>query len=133
METLILLLFCVVIFFSGYMFGSLRAWAEISRKLKEAADSIGMDLDKEFEELEQKKSEQHGRKMIVSKIENFELETHNDVLYLFNTDTNSFVCQGSTLEEIAKTLSEVKKIKIAMVNHNDKNIWFVDGEVKNSV
>jgi hypothetical protein len=57
------------------------------------------------------------------------VEKANDTLYLYNRD-NSFICQGKTLEELAKLAKEYKNIKYAAVLHNEDTYGFVDGKVK---
>ncbi len=56
-------------------------------------------------------------------------EKHGDTLYLFEKETDHFMCQGSSLEDLAKKLSEYKDIHIALVDHNSKPVWFVNGEI----
>ena len=58
-------------------------------------------------------------------------EQVNESLFLYHN--SSFICQGKTIEELARTFLEMKKIKIAMVQHEKQNIFFVDGEVLTSL
>jgi hypothetical protein len=58
------------------------------------------------------------------------VEKANNILYLYERDTDNFICQGSTLEELATLAEKYKNIKYAAVMQDDK-IWaFVDGAVK---
>jgi hypothetical protein len=52
-------------------------------------------------------------------------------IFLFDHDT--FMCQGSTIDEVAQNFLSIKKIKLAMVKHNGETIWFNDGKVQSSL
>lgn len=60
------------------------------------------------------------------------IERANNVLYLYDRDASAFICQGSTLEELAKLAKQYKNIKYAAVMDEQTNdvVAFVDGEVK---
>ncbi len=58
------------------------------------------------------------------------VEKSNNVLYLYNRDDNTFVCQGSTLEEIASLAKKYNNIKYAAVMIDQEIYAFVDGTVK---
>ena len=58
------------------------------------------------------------------------VEKANNTLYLYDKDDNTFVCQCSTLQELATLAKKYKNIKYAAVMI-DKDIYaFVDGTVK---
>lgn len=58
------------------------------------------------------------------------VEKSNNVLYLYNRDDNTFLCQGSTLEEIASLAKKYNNIKYAAVMIDQEIYAFVDGTVK---
>lgn len=58
------------------------------------------------------------------------VEKSNNVLYLYNRDDNTFVCQGATLEEIASLAKKYNNIKYAAVMIDQEIYAFVDGVVK---
>jgi len=58
------------------------------------------------------------------------VEKSNNVLYLYNRDDNTFVSQGSTLEEIASLAKKYNNIKYAAVMIDEEIYAFVDGTVK---
>jgi hypothetical protein len=62
----------------------------------------------------------------------FELETEQieDQIYLYTRDTKDFICQGQTLEELAKLSKEYKNIKHAEVRHENKFFIFNDGKLE---
>lgn len=58
-----------------------------------------------------------------------EIETHSNIFYLYDKKTNTFMCQGISLEELANNLNTFNKIKIAVVKYNEKLVWFKEGKV----
>lgn len=58
-----------------------------------------------------------------------EIETHSDTFYLYDKKTNTFMCQGISLEELANNLNTFNKIKIAVVKYNQNLVWFKEGKV----
>jgi hypothetical protein len=59
-----------------------------------------------------------------------EVETVGDTLYLYDADTKDFVCQGSSLTELAMLSKTYRNIMIAKVVHDDKVFMFVNGNYK---
>jgi hypothetical protein len=54
--------------------------------------------------------------------------------YLFEKDTDKFLCQAPSLDELPQSLFESKKIKLALVlfpteTHNE-NFWIINGKIK---
>jgi hypothetical protein len=60
-------------------------------------------------------------------------EIDGNTVYLYDKKTNNFQCQAATIEELAKRLLEVRKIELAKVTHNNKEIWFVTGDVLDEI
>lgn len=58
------------------------------------------------------------------------VEKANNILYLYDREDDTFVCQASTLEELAKLAKEYKNIKYAAVLHDNDVVAFVDGKIK---
>lgn len=58
------------------------------------------------------------------------IEKSNDVLYLYDYEANTFVCQGTTIDELASLAQKYKNIQYAVVAHGDDMLMFVDGAVK---
>ena len=54
------------------------------------------------------------------------VEKVGSILYLYD-DKNNFICQASTLAELAKLSQQYKNIDYAAVIHNDKVFTFVNG------
>ena len=58
------------------------------------------------------------------------VEKANNTLYLYDKNDNTFVCQGSTLEELATLAKKYKNIDYAAVMIDKEIYAFVDGIVK---
>ncbi len=58
------------------------------------------------------------------------VEKANDMMYLYDYEANTFVCQGKTLDELASLAQKYKNIKYAVVANGDDMLMFVDGSVK---
>lgn len=43
---------------------------------------------------------------------------------------NNFMCQGNSLDEAAQNLLKYKQIKLAIILHNEKKFFFVEGKVE---
>lgn len=55
-------------------------------------------------------------------------EIHDGQIYLFDIDTDIFISQGNSLEEIALTAYKHKKIDMALVLYNNQYFLFVNGK-----
>lgn len=58
------------------------------------------------------------------------VESTNDMMYLYEYEKNTFICQGKTLGELARLAQKYKNIQYAIVEHNKEMLVFVDGSVK---
>ena len=58
------------------------------------------------------------------------VESEQDMLYLYDSEKNEFVCQANTVEDLAKLAKQYKNIKYAAVLHGDDSFMFVDGDVR---
>jgi hypothetical protein len=64
-------------------------------------------------------------------VKKYFVENSNEVLYLYEHETNSFIAQGKTLDELAQLAKE--NSKVAVVSYNKEVVWFDDGKVKTSI
>lgn len=60
----------------------------------------------------------------------FTIEKHENILLLYDTTSNVFICQGSSLQELASKLLEHNKISIACVLHKGQKFFFHNGQIK---
>lgn len=113
MDLLLILISIGFGFFLGHLFAAIKFKNLIYRLAKEE----GIDLEKEIKAEEKPITEVH----------KLEVEEIGNVLYLFDRETKDFVCQGSTVEELAKLCKEYKNIVAATVVHQGKVFMFVNG------
>ena len=59
-----------------------------------------------------------------------EVQEIENMLYLFHRESSDFVCQGATIEELAKLAKDYKNILVATVLHEDRVFMFVNGKSK---
>lgn len=67
----------------------------------------------------------------VSPVPELITERINEMIFLY--EKNMFLCQATSIEELAKMFNKLHVVKVAQVSHDDNIIWFVDGEVLNSI
>lgn len=112
----------ILVFVGGFLAGKLYAYYKIVGTIKELAEEHGIDLSKELDKLDQK--EQEPGELIYK----LQVEKHGDLLYLFDKDSDEFICQGSSVQELAKLSYSLKKIEKAAVLYNETFFKFVNGE-----
>lgn len=107
MDTLILLL---VGFITGYIYFGVR----LRSKLEKIINDNGLNLDEDPKDV---------------KIPVYKTEIYDNLILLYDTESN-FTTQGNTLEELATNLNLYKNVKVAQVNHEEKMLLFINGQVK---
>lgn len=58
------------------------------------------------------------------------IEKSNDMMYLYDYEKHTFLCQAKSLDELAALAQKYKHIKYAVVAHEDDMLMFIDGAVK---
>jgi hypothetical protein len=117
------LLIFIVGLFIGYHVGySVLIWRIKDLIIKEAKNE-GMDVSM----FEEEKPNNAVSQLFIERV--------NNVLYLYEKDDRTFICQATTVEELAKLAKEYKQIKYAAVmdEHANDVFAFVDGKVKTDV
>jgi hypothetical protein len=104
-------------FILGFVIGGMAAIHKLSKILIRLAENEGTTSYEEDE---------------VYELHKLFIESFNDMLYLYNHEDKTFICQAKTIEELAKLSQELKNIKYAAVSHDNKVFGFVDGVVKNT-
>lgn len=95
---------------------------KIHKVLKEIAKRHNISMEDMIEEV--------SREPKIIRVPYLFTEAVDNSIMLFNKETKQFICQATNLEDLAKNLMNYNKIKLAVVAHNDENLWFVDGKVK---
>jgi hypothetical protein len=124
------LLLLIIIFAAGWFAGQAYAYWQLRDVVRKyAIEEFGMKIDEGFNILSD--PEDTSKKAI--KIRALKIEQQKDTLYLFDADTDQFVCQALSTDELAKRVKEINYSMIAGVLHNNNTIWFVDGKVFDSL
>jgi hypothetical protein len=104
----------ISIFALGWIIGNQFLLIKLRRAFLAEAERRGIDL----ESLEEDDEEEE--------VPTFFTELDNGVIYVYNKKNNAFICQGSTLDEVASRCS----VKVAKVLHDKSVLVFVNGKVK---
>ena len=115
------LIILVFVFWLGYQAGQMVLSYQLRDIIRKEAIQNGIDVDEEFN-IKVKDNTPKVSKLWVEKI--------HDILYLYEDDKQTFICQGSTIEELATLAFKYKKIKYASVILNEEVYAFVDGTAK---
>lgn len=102
----------------GFAIGYFHALFKVKNIIFKVAEENGVDL------------EEHLKKKTESRVKQLEVERINDMLYLYERDTHDFICQATTLEDLAKLAQQYKNINFATVLHDQKVFMFVNGNSK---
>lgn len=108
----------------GWTLGCIYTNFKHLQNLRKMATERGLDLDKMVEAtmVQQEKS-----------ITVLTVEKQGEISYLFEKNTNTFICQGYDMDELAKKALEYKNISVALVEDGNNQIWFFEGQVKSKV
>ena len=65
----------------------------------------------------------------------FKLETEyvGDTILLYDRDTKNFICQGTSLQQLAELCRQYNKIEYATVKHGEYFVAFIEGRVTDKV
>ena len=115
------LIILVFVFWLGYQVGQIVLSYQLRDIIRKEAIRNGLDVDREFN-IKVKNDASKVSKLWVEKI--------HDILYLYEDDKQTFICQGSTIEELATLALKYKNIKYASVINGDDVYAFINGDVK---
>lgn len=73
------------------------------------------------------------KQKVIDHIPKLYTEVKGNTIYLFEKETDKFQCQATTMEELAKLLVEIRSTELAKVDHNNQELWFVDGDVLDEI
>lgn len=118
LEIIILIIVAYISYNAGI---AVTSWRLRDLIIKEA-NKEGIFIDKEYNIIT-KESKPVVFKLWVEKVQ--------DMLYLYDTE-NTFICQATTLEELATLALKHKNIKYASVMNGDDIFAFINGSVKTS-
>jgi hypothetical protein len=114
------ILILLVVFGVGFFVGETTFAWRIRHIIYKEAKLQGISIDGDIEDPEDTKPN----------IAKLFIEKANDILYLYDYEANTFVCQAKTVDELASLAQKYKNIKYAVVAHDDDMLMFIDGLVK---
>ena len=115
------LIIIAFIFWAGYNIGQMVLSWQLRDVIRTEARNHGIDVDDEFN-IRTKDNKPKVLKLWVEKIHN--------VLYLYEDDKKTFICQATTVEELASLALKYKNIKYASVMVEEEVYAFVNGSAK---
>jgi hypothetical protein len=62
-----------------------------------------------------------------------EIEEHQGTKFLYDSNAQEFICQGSTLEDLAKLFNERKQKSLGMLEYDNISVYFIDGKVSDKI
>jgi hypothetical protein len=62
-----------------------------------------------------------------------EIEEHQGTKFLYDSTAQEFICQGSTLEDLAKLFNERKQKSLGMLEYDNTSVYFIDGKVSDKI
>jgi hypothetical protein len=108
-------IFIGIVFGCGYALGEFVTVHRVHTFLIRISRKAGIDLEREVDN-------EIGNAVSVPKLST---EMVDDIIYLYDMDDKTFICQGKTIEELAKLTLDISKIEQAIVLH-DKSIFVFD-------
>lgn len=111
----------LLVFIAGFFVGEMYGYYRVVKAIRRLAEDNGFDIEKELG-LNQKEESKE-----TTSVYKLNVEQHGDMLYLFDSEKDNFICQGSSVQELCKLAKEQKNVKFAAVKHGDKIFAFKDG------
>lgn len=108
-----------IVFFIGYQIGMAVFAYRIRDILYKEAKLQGINVEASSLGLEDKPT--------VAKLF---IERANDMMYLYDYEAMTFICQANTIDDLAQLAMKYKNIKYAVVSNGDDMLMFVEGTVK---
>lgn len=62
-----------------------------------------------------------------------EIQEHQGTKFLYDSDAQEFICQGNTLDDLAKLFNERKKKSLGMLEYDNTSVYFIDGKVSDKI
>lgn len=117
-------------FILGWVGHSFYMAYKMRKLFKQIAEENGMNLNELSAALEKGLNNPQVK---VTKVPNLFTEAIDNSIMLYNKETGTFMGQANTVEALAEQFYKFNKIKYALVNHDSKQFWFVEGKVKHDL
>lgn len=110
------------VFFIIFMFGFVIGEMITMMRLRNSLNRISKELKLDFPSKDEDTQIQKSLRMFTERV--------GDVLYLYDKETDKFICQASTIEELGILAKQYKNIKRGTIVHDDKVFLLLDGSIK---
>ena len=121
----------IFVYINIFIFGWVSCHFYMVWKLRQALKKVAEDNGMSLDELAESFLETRGVHTI--KVPNYFTETNGNSILLYSKDTGDFISQASSIDDLANNVYTFNKVKFALVNHDDKTFWFVEGKIKNDL
>lgn len=108
----------------GWFGGQYYMALQLRKQIAKIAERYGMTLEELVKSFEQVTT------IEIKKVPNLVTEYQGNTIYLYNKDTGKFVCQGSSLDELAMLCND--EFQAALVEDKDTNLIFANGKIQNT-
>ncbi len=124
----------IIILMGAFLCGWFGSQIYINYKLRSVMKRIAEDNGMTLEELSENiLGTSGGFEERVIKVPNLFTEINENSILLYSKDTGMFMGQAKSIEELADKIYRFNKVKFALVNHDSKQFWFVEGKIKNDL
>lgn len=120
-----------LVLFQGFLFGWVCCRFYMAYKLRKALKKVAEENGLTIEELGENLFDMQGIKTI--KVPNLFTELTGNSILLYNKETGNFIAQAETVQELAEHVYKFNKINFALVNHDNTQLWFVEGKVRDDL
>ncbi len=130
MNLLVAICLIVLSFCLGFTFGIHVIRSIIRKTISRLAQSAGMSVEDYNTRIDSIAANINTVKVDIPEIDHditLTTETHGDTIFAYDTKTDNFVCQGSSLEELASNCRLFNNISRAIVFHEEQIFYFLDG------
>ena len=126
-------MFDILVLFQGFLLGWVFHSFYVAYRMRKIVKKILEDNNLSLEDLDSFMDDKNKRNLKIINVPNLFTETAGNSIMLYSKDTGSFMCQATTVEDLADNLYKFNKVKFALVQHDSKEVWFVEGKVKDNL
>lgn len=123
----------VIVFINGIILGWILGQAYVAYKLRRALKKIAEENGMTLEEMVNMFQDVNESGPNIVKVPNLFTEIAENTIMLYSKDTGKFMGQAKSVEELAENLYKFDKVEFALVKHDSREFWFVEGKIKNDL
>jgi hypothetical protein len=120
-----------LVIFQAFLLGWVSCHFYMAWKLRQALKKVAEENGLSLEELAESFLETRGIQTVT--VPNYFTETNGNSILLYSKDTGDFIGQADTVDKLAENLYKFDKVKHALVIHENKKYWFLEGKVQNNI